>query len=161
MSQQYTAERQFPASVTIVFVNYLKSARHSPSLQLRDAYPNDTSSMNLEVIQNTLPWEDLSVADTPGEAAQPSDYARFQEAKKYFEENKAQILEKYKGNFISILDNAVVDHDTEFSKLAKRVYEKFGYQSIYMPFVESEPRVLRIPSPRVGKPPVNALRKEI
>ena len=86
---------------------------------------------------------------------------KFQEAKKYFQENTAQILGKYKGEFIAILDNAVVDHDTEFSELAKRVCEKFGYQSIYMPFVESEPRVLRIPSPRVGKPPVNALRKEV
>lgn len=79
----------------------------------------------------------------------------------YFQENKTEILEKYKGNFIAILDNAVVDHDKEFSELAKRVYEKFGYQTTYMPFVESEPRVLRIPSPRVGKPRVNALRKEV
>jgi len=81
--------------------------------------------------------------------------------KKYFQENRTQILEKYTGNFIAILDNAVVDHDRNFSELAKRIYEKFGYQTIYMPFVESKPSVLRIPSPRVGKHRVDALRKEV
>ena len=164
MNQQYTAERQFSASVTIVFVNYLKSALNSPSFRLRDPDPNDTSSLNLvsqQVFQNTLPWEDLSVANTPGEEAQPRDYEKFQEAKKYFQENRTQILEKYTGNFIAILDNAVVDHDRKFSELAKRIYEKFGYQTIYMPFVESEQRVLRIPSPRVGKHRVDDLRKEV
>ena len=164
MNQQYTAERQFSASVTIVFVNYLKSALNSPSLQLRDPDPNDTSSLNLvsrQVIQNTLPWGDLSVADAPGEGAQPGDDVRFQEARKYFQENKAQILEKYRSNFIAILDNSIVDHDKEFSELAQRVYEKYGYRTTYMPFVESEPKVLRIPSPRVGKTRANALRKEV
>lgn len=164
MNQQYTAERQFSASVTIVFVNYLKSVLNSPSFRLRDPDPNDTSSLNLvsqQVFQNTLPWEDLSVANTPGEESQPTDYVKFQDAKRYFQEHKAQILEKYSGNFVAILDEAVVDHDKNFSELAKRIYEKFGYQTIYMPFVESKPSVLRIPSPRVGKHHVDALRKEV
>ena len=117
--------------------------------------------VSLQIFQNTLFWEDLSIANAPGEGAQPADYVKFQEAKKYFQENKAQILEKYRGDFIAIVDNAVVDHAKEFSELARRIYEKFGYQTIYMPFVESEPRVLTIPSPRVGKPRVNALRKEV
>ena len=86
---------------------------------------------------------------------------KFQEAKKYFQENTAQILGKYKGEFIAILDNAVADHDTEFSELAKRVYEKFGYQTIYMPFVESETRILKMSSPRVTKHRIDVIRKEV
>ena len=164
MNQQYTAERQFSASVTIGSRDYLNPALNSPSFRLSDPDPNDTSSLNLgsrQVIQNTLAWKDLSVADVPGERSQPTDYVKFQEAKGYFQEHKAQILEKYSGNFVAILDETVVDHDRNFSELAKRIYEKFGYQAIYMPFVESEPSVLRIPSPRVGKHRVDDLRKEV
>ncbi|MBI4487907.1 MAG: hypothetical protein HY694_02380 [Deltaproteobacteria bacterium] len=164
MNQPYTSERQFSASVTIGSRYYLDPARSSPSLRLRDPDPNDTFVVNFvspQVFKNTLSWEDLSVADAPGEESQPTDYVKFQDAKRYFQEHKAQILEKYKGNFVAILDNTVVDHDSKFSELARRVYEKFGYQTIYMPFVESKPSVLRIPSPRMGKHRVDALRKEV
>lgn len=164
MNQPYTSEREFSASVTIGSRYYLNPALNSPSLQIRDPAPDDTFVVNfvsLQVFKNTLQWEDVSVGDVPSESVQPADYAKFQEARRYFQENKAQILEKYKGDFIAIIENAVVDHDKEFPALAKRVYEKFGYQTTYMPFVESEPRVLRIPSPRVGKPRVNAIRKEV
>jgi len=164
MNQPYTSEHQFAATVTIGSRYYLNPAQSSPSLQLRAADPNDAFVVNFvspQVFKNTLPWEDLSVADVPGEGSQPADYLKFQEAKKYFQENKAQILEKYKGNFIAILDSTIVDHDRNFSDLARRVYEKFGYQTIYMPLVESEPVVLRIPSPRVSKQRVDAVRKEV
>lgn len=164
MNQRYTSERQFSASVTVGSRYYLNPVLNSPSLRLRDPDPNDTFVVNfvsLQVFRNTLSWEDLSVADVPGEGAQPADYVKFQEAKRFFHENKAQILENYRGSFIAILDNSVVDHDRDFSELAKRVYEKFGYQTTYMPFVESEPSVVRIPSPRVGKHRVDVLRKEV
>lgn len=164
MNQPYTSEREFSASVTIGSRYYLDPALSSPSLHLREADPNDTFVVNFvspQVFKNTLSREDLSAAEIPGGGFQPTDYVKFQEAKRYFQENKPQILEKYRGNFIAIFDNTVVDHDRNFSELANRVYGKFGYQTIYMPFVESEPAVLRIPSPRVGKHRVNALRKEV
>lgn len=164
MNQPYTSDREFSASVTIGSRHYLDPARVSPSLRVRESDPSDTFIVNfvsLQVFKNTLPWEEVSVVEIPSEGPQPGDYAKFQEARKYFQENKTQILEKYRGNFIAILDNSVVDHDREFSELAKRVYEKFGYQTIYMPFVEAQPSVLSIPSPRVGKHRVDALRKEV
>lgn len=164
MNQPYTSERQFLASVTVGSRYYLNPTTNNPSLQLSDPDPMGIFVVNFvspEVFQNTLLWGYLSIADLPSEAAQPTDYVKFQEAKRYFQQNKAEILDKYRGMFIAILDNTVVDHDRNFSELAKRVYEKFGYQIFYMPFVESEPAILRIPSPRVGKNRVNALRKEV
>lgn len=164
MNQPYTSDLQFSASVTIGHRYYLNPALNSPSLQLRDPDPNDAFVVNfipLQVFTNTLSWEDVSVVDIPTEGSEATDYAKFQEARRYFRENRTQILEKYRGNFIAILDNEIVDHDRNFSELAKRVYEKFGYQAIYMPFVQSEPAVLRIPSPRVRKQRVDAVRKEI
>ena len=164
MNQPYTSERQFSASVTIGSRYYLNPTLNNPSLQLSDPNPNDSFVVNFvspQVFQNTLPLGNFSIGDVPSEGAQPTDYVKFQEAKRYFQENKAEILKKYRGVFIAILENSVVDHDNDFSELAKRVYEKFGYQTIYMPFVESGPSVVRIPSPSIGKNPGDALRKEV
>lgn len=164
MNQPSTSAAEFWRSGTVGSRYYLNPALNSPSLRLRDPDPDDTFVLNfvsLQVFKNTLPWNDLSVADVPSEGSQPADYLKFQEAKRYFQENRAQVLEKYKSNFIAILDNTVVDHDSNFSELARRVYEKFGYQTIYMPFVESEAAVLRIPSPRVRKQRADAVRKEV
>lgn len=69
--------------------------------------------------------------------------------KKYFEENKKSLLKKYKNKYIAILNNEVIASAKDFSKLAQRVYKKYGYQTIYMPLVLEEKKVVRIPSPRI------------
>ena len=79
----------------------------------------------------------------------PKDASILEVAKKYYVEHKEILLEKYKGKYIAILNNKIVGSDKDFSKLAKRVYKKYGYQTIYMPFVGGKDRIVRIPSPRV------------
>lgn len=69
--------------------------------------------------------------------------------KKYYEENRETLLKKYRDRFIAIFNNEVVDFDKNFSKMASRVYKKFGYQTMYMPFVTAKERVVKIPSPRI------------
>ncbi len=75
----------------------------------------------------------------------------FEEGKTYYERNKDLLTHKYNGEYITIWDNEVLDHDTSFSALAQRVYKKLGYVSIYMPFVTSKRRVLRFESPRIRR----------
>jgi hypothetical protein len=70
--------------------------------------------------------------------------------KKYFEANKKDLLKKYQNKYIAILNNKVVGSDKYFSKLAERIYKKYGYQTIYMPFVSEQKRIVKIPSPRIG-----------
>jgi hypothetical protein len=70
-------------------------------------------------------------------------------AKKYYEKNLENLVERYSGKYIAILNNEVVDSDKDFSNLAKKVYEKYGYQTIYMPFVDVKKKVFKIPSPRI------------
>jgi len=70
-------------------------------------------------------------------------------AKRYYEENKETLLKKYKGKYIAILNNKVIGSDKDFSKIAKRAYKKYGYQTIYMPFVEAKEKIVKIPSPRI------------
>ena len=164
MNDPYTSEIQFSGSVPFGSRYYLKPALNSPSAQVVESDPKTGFVIGfvlLQVQRNTLPGRDFSIGDIPPEGSQPMDDTKFQEARKYFQENRPEILGKYRGLFVAVLDNSVVDHDKDFSALAKRVYEKFGYQAIYMPFVQSEPAVLRIPSPRVGKHRVDALRKEV
>jgi len=79
----------------------------------------------------------------------PKDTSILEVAKKYYIEHKESLLKKYKGKYIAILNNKIVGFDKDFSKLAERIYKKFGYQTIFMPFVTEQERVVRIPSPRI------------
>ncbi|MFH1258850.1 MAG: DUF5678 domain-containing protein [Elusimicrobiota bacterium] len=69
--------------------------------------------------------------------------------KKYFEANKKDLLKKYQNKYIAIFNNKVVGSDKDFPKLAERIYKKYGYQTIYIPFVSEQKRIVKIPSPRI------------
>lgn len=78
-----------------------------------------------------------------------TDISIIKSAQKYYEEHRETLFKKYKGKYIAILNNKVIGSDKDFSKLAQRVYKKYGYQTIYMPFVDTKEKVVRIPSPRI------------
>jgi hypothetical protein len=59
-------------------------------------------------------------------------------------------MEEYKGKFVAILRGEIIDHDEDNRKLAKRVYEKFGYIPIYIDKVEKKEQIIEIPSPELG-----------
>ena len=83
------------------------------------------------------------------EFVSPGDVRILELSKRYFEENKASLLTKYKGKYVAILNDRVIGSGRNFSKLAQRVYRKHGYQTVYMPFVEVKKRIFKIPSPRI------------
>jgi hypothetical protein len=58
-------------------------------------------------------------------------------------------MEEYKGKFVAMLRGEIIDHDEDNRKLAKRVYEKFGYIPIYIDKVEKKERIIEIPSPEL------------
>ncbi len=74
----------------------------------------------------------------------------FLEERRFIAANKAHIWNVYSGRYIAILGTSVLDSDTDFSALAERVYERFGYRRIFMPFVGTH-KVYRIPSPRLAR----------
>jgi len=78
----------------------------------------------------------------------PATQSAFEEGKAYFARNKVTLTRRYEGKYIAIWKNDVIDSDTSFSQLAKRVYEKIGYVSVFMPFVTSKRRILRFESPQ-------------
>lgn len=67
----------------------------------------------------------------------------------WYQSNRSKLLQRYQGEYVAIVNGAVVDHDRDFSALAKRVFDRFGYRSIYMPRVQREEAVVRIRSPRI------------
>jgi hypothetical protein len=75
--------------------------------------------------------------------------AIIRKGKAYFDKHKDEIIAKYDGENIAIIDDEIVDHDKEFSNLAKRVYEKYGYRTIYMPLIGKEKFIIHSPSVRV------------
>lgn len=70
----------------------------------------------------------------------------------WYQRNRSKLLQRYQGEYVAIVDAAVVDHDRDFSALAERVFGRFGYRSIYMPRVQREDVVVRIRSPRLRAP---------
>ena len=79
----------------------------------------------------------------------PQDIDILELAKKFYLTHKETLLKKYRGKYIAILNNKVIGSDKDFSKLAQRVYAKYGYQTIYMPFVDIKEKVVKVPSPEI------------
>lgn len=111
-----------------------------------------TTIIEPESVSSTSPYK----SDDPGQgnwittdqylAVLPSAFER---AVSFFERNKEEIEKAFSGKFIAIYGNSILDSDTDFSELARRVYEQCGYTSIYMPFVGHKP-VMHFRSPRLS-----------
>ena len=64
--------------------------------------------------------------------------------------NVLLVEEKYKGKFVAIHGEKIVDYDVDDRTLAKRVYEKYGYRPIYFGRVTEEIKAIEVPSPEYG-----------
>lgn len=73
----------------------------------------------------------------------------FSEEREFVARNWEPLAAKYEGRYIAVLGTSILDSDTEFSALASRVYARFGYKRIFMPFISTSERVYRMPSPRI------------
>lgn len=82
-----------------------------------------------------------------------------QQAKQWHELHKEKILDKYEGKHIAIILNptkglrtpfkrAVVGTAKDFHSLSEKVYKRYGYKAIYMPFIKrgSIYRTIQVPS---------------
>ena len=73
----------------------------------------------------------------------------FAEERRFVDEQWMQLVSLHKGRYIAVLGRSVVDSDRDFSALAERVYSRFGYRRIFMPFIAEPGKLHRIPSPRL------------
>ena len=68
----------------------------------------------------------------------------------WFEVNRARLSKRFRGAYVAILDQKVVDHDRDFEALARRAFARYGVRPIFMPRAMAE-RVVRLRSPRVRR----------
>lgn len=74
----------------------------------------------------------------------------FPAEREFVARNWEKLKTTYAGRYIAVLGASILDSDTDFSALASRVYERFGYRRIFMPFISEHKRVYRIPSSRIA-----------
>jgi len=77
--------------------------------------------------------------------------AQFLEDRAAFQRMLPELLKTHKGKRVAVYKGQVVDSAENVGDLAERVYARLGYQEIYMDEVPEEPRVYRIPSPRLAR----------
>lgn len=66
----------------------------------------------------------------------------------WYERNRERLAERFQDEYIAIVDDAVIDHDQDFSSLATRVFEHVGVRNVFMPCVTRHNQPARIRSPR-------------
>jgi len=70
----------------------------------------------------------------------------------WYRTHRSDLVRRHRGEYVAIIDAAVVDHGRDFSALAARVFARFGNRNVYMPRVQADEPVARIRSPRRSRP---------
>ena len=85
--------------------------------------------------------------------AQSDADAKFACERQAFWAMHAQLVSIYEGKYVAVLNGQVVDNDVDEGALVQRVYQKFGYQPVYVQWVTSGALpVYRLMSPQVVRP---------
>lgn len=90
----------------------------------------------------------LREEDGRGEAAG----GELRESMRWCERNRRKLLSRYRGEYIAVVDRAVLDHDRDFEALAARVFARPGGRPVFMPRVQEEEARARVQSPRLVRP---------
>lgn len=70
------------------------------------------------------------------------------ESRQWYERHRGELLARYRGEYLAVIDREVVDHDRDFSALAARVFARHGTQPVFMPRVQERDEPARMRSPR-------------
>ena len=83
--------------------------------------------------------------------AAPSDDAdELGSEMRWFEQNRERLAREYTGQYVAIIQHAVIDHDADFDALARRVFAHVGTRNVFMPQVNPKATPLRVRSPRLS-----------
>ena len=93
------------------------------------------------------------VLEQQSHGAQSDADAKFACERQAFWTMHAQLLSMYEGKYVAVLNGQVVDSDVDERVLVQRVYQKFGYQPMYVQWVTAGSLpVHRLMSPQVVRP---------
>ena len=66
----------------------------------------------------------------------------------WLEAHRDRLVRKYEGLYVAIVNGEVIDHDSDFSALAQRVFRRGGVRPVLMPRVTRAAPVVHLRSPR-------------
>ncbi|HSB60194.1 MAG TPA: DUF5678 domain-containing protein [Vicinamibacteria bacterium] len=89
---------------------------------------------------------DRALLEQDGRGEPAGDELR--ESMRWYEGNRRDLLSRYEGEYIAVLDRAVLDHDRDFETLAARVFARLGVRPVFMPHVQEGEARARVRSPR-------------
>ena len=93
------------------------------------------------------------VLEQKSSGAQSDADAKFACERQAFWAMHAQLVSIYEGKYVAVLNGQVVDNDVDEGALMQRVYQKFGYQPVYVQWVTSGSLpVYYLMSPQVVRP---------
>lgn len=67
---------------------------------------------------------------------------------RWYEKHRRDLLRRYPGEYVAVMNRKVLDHDRDFEALAGRVFARVGVRPIFMPRVQEGEARARIRSPR-------------
>ena len=82
-----------------------------------------------------------------GDAGEPPN-GELRDGRLWYERNRRELLARYRGEYLAVIDRQVVDHDRDFSALAARVFARHGARPVFMPRVQEKDEPARLRSPR-------------
>jgi uncharacterized protein DUF5678 len=95
------------------------------------------------------------VSDTLARALEQGDDGRsggdIDDGMRWYDENRARLLPRYRGQYVAIVDRAVLDHDRDFEALARRVFARIGVRPVFMPRVQAGEARAKLRSPRLAR----------
>jgi plasmid stability protein len=85
--------------------------------------------------------------EASGETQAPAE-PDLRDSIEWYEANRANLLRRYRDEYVAIVGRKVVDHDAHFAALAARVFARMGTKPIFMPRVTEHAERVRVRSPR-------------
>jgi hypothetical protein len=92
-------------------------------------------------------------------AAEPAD--DLSKDVRWYERHRERLVREFGGEYIAVVDSAVVDHDTDFEALAERIFANYGARNLFMPLVSKSKSSVRVRSPRVPTTAHHALEADV
>jgi hypothetical protein len=112
-------------------------------------HPNGTNILAEQLLKARGAKFDLNdlfkEAKAPQEKSAPIDELLWPDRKVFLDMKNSLLADmRYAGKYVAVLDGKLIDSDDDRVRLAKRVYDKYGYRQIYMSKVEREERIYRM-----------------
>lgn len=127
----------------------MKRPIRNTTLYLRGVPSSLVRELKAQAARRGVTLTALAIAGlTRALTAEPQDELKPLEADMaWYEAHRHQLLRRYAGEYLAIVDRKVLDHDLDFNDLAGRVFAKVGVRPIFMPRCVASDQIVRLRSP--------------